>query len=103
MNDDTTTRLASTRRLIAELVAGELGLGDLDTLTDADRTVVERQTDKTVEGCGDDATEPADCSEANIKLRRLLSEYHALKQLRTDNANVILAEQGEVFSQDDDA
>lgn len=103
MNDETITQLASTRRAIAELIASELGLRDLDTLTTADRTVVERQTDETIEGCGDDATEPADCSEANIKLRRLLSEYHALKQLRADSANVILAEQGEVFSQDDDA
>ena len=56
------------------------------------RAAVERQTDETIEGCGDDATEPADCIEANLKLRRLLAEHHALKQIRADSANVALAE-----------
>lgn len=91
------------RREIAELIALELGFGDLDALAPADRAAVERQTDETIAGCGLDSAEPADCEEANLRLRGLLKELHALQVLRSDEADARLAEEGEVFAREDDA
>lgn len=82
------------RREIAELIALELGLGDLDALGPADRAAVERQTDETIAGCGLDSPEPADCEEANLRLRTLLKELHDLQVLRSDAADARLAEEG---------
>ena len=63
-------------------VALELGLGDLAALGPADRAMVDRQTDETIEGCSADTDEPADCSDADRTMRRLLSEHRALEELR---------------------
>jgi len=95
--------LEAKREEIAALIAAELGLGDLEGLKAADRAVVDLQTAETIDGCGEDADAPADCEEANLRLRQLLREYSALKELRTDEADVRLAEEGEVFSREDDA
>ena len=95
--------LDDKREEIAALIADELGLGAPDTLSPSDRTVVDRQTAETIEGCDADAAEPADCSEATLRLRTLLREYRRLEELRTDELNVRLAEEGEVFSREDDA
>ncbi|MCJ2033665.1 hypothetical protein [Methylobacterium sp. J-068] len=103
------SELEAKRREIAELIALELGFGDLDGLSAADRAAVDRQTAETIEGCapgeaGSDGTEPAaDCSEANIRLRGLLRQFRALQVLRSDEADARLAEEGEVFGREDDA
>ena len=70
--------LAAKRKEIAAHVALELGLGDLAGLSAADRTMVEQQTTETIEGCSADIDEPADCSDADRTMRRLLSEHRAL-------------------------
>lgn len=95
--------LETKREEIAALIAAELGLGDLEGLKAADRAVVDLQTAETIEGCGDRADAPADCEEANLRLRQLLREYSALEELRMDEADVRLAEEGEVFGREDDA
>ena len=99
----TVLALAAKRTEIATHVALELGLGDLKGLGPADRAIVDQQTDETIEGCTADADEPADCSDADRTMRRLLAEHRALEEMRTDEANVRLAEEGEVFSREDDA
>ncbi|MHC2016234.1 hypothetical protein [Methylobacterium sp. CM6247] len=95
--------LAAKREEIAAHVASELGLGDLEGLSAADRTVVDQQTEETIKGCAPNADEPSDCSDADRTMRRLLSEHRALEELSTDEANARLAEEGEVFGRDDDA
>lgn len=70
--------LAAKRKEIAAHVAQELGLGDLAGLSPTDRAMVEQQTDETIEGCGTDTDEPADCSDADRTMRRLLAEHRAL-------------------------
>lgn len=99
----TVLALAAKRMEIATHVALELGLGDLSGLSRADRDVMDQQTDETIEGCSAGTDEPADCSEADRTMRRLISEHRALEEMRTDEANVRLAEEGEVFSREDDA
>lgn len=95
--------LAAKRKEIATHVALELGLGDLAGLSSADRAMVDQQTDETIEGCSAGTDELADCSDADRTMRRLLSEHRALEEMATDEANVRLAEEGEVFSREDDA
>ncbi|WP_336492033.1 hypothetical protein [Methylobacterium nigriterrae] len=95
--------LRAKREEIAAHVAHELGLGDLAMLSPADRATVDQQTDETIEGCSHDAAEPVECSDADRTMRRLLSEHRALKELKADEANVRLAEEGEVFAPEDDA
>ncbi|MCK2054271.1 hypothetical protein [Methylobacterium sp. 37f] len=103
------SEIEDKRHEIAELIALELGFGDLDAASAADRAVIERQTDETIAGCAADSQEPADCTEANIRLRGLLHQYRALQilrddqVLRSDEADARLAEEGEVFSREDDA
>jgi hypothetical protein len=72
--------LAAKRKGIAAHVALELGLGDLAGLSAADRAMVEQQTSETIEGCGTDTDEPADCSDADRTMRRLLAEHRALAE-----------------------
>ena len=95
--------IAEKRREIAELIALELGFGDLETLSATERAAVDRQTQETIAGCEADSSEPADCTEANIRLRGLLQQYRALQVLRSDEADARLAEEGEVFGREDDA
>lgn len=91
------------REEIAAHVARELGFGGLDGLSPADRAAVDQQTAETIEGCDPTVPIPADCSGADREMQRLLREYHAAQQLRADNSNVRLAEEGEVFAPEDDA
>lgn len=91
------------REEIAAHVARELGFGGLNRLSPADRAAVDQQTAEAIEGCDPSVPIPADCSDADREMRRLLSEYHAPQQLRSDNSNVRLAEEGEVFAPEDDA
>ncbi|KQP52228.1 hypothetical protein ASF41_23375 [Methylobacterium sp. Leaf111] len=70
--------LRAKREEIAAHVALELGLGDLKSLSAADRATVEQQTAETIEGCGMDAEGASDCSDADRTMRRLLSEHRAL-------------------------
>lgn len=72
--------LAAKRIEIAAHVAVELGLGDLAGLNAADRAMVEQQTDETIEGCSTDTDVPADCSDADRRMWRLLSEHRALSE-----------------------
>ena len=95
--------LAAKREEIAALIARELGLGELGSLDPAERETVERRTDETIAGCGEPGTGAGDHAQASAGLQRLLVEYRGLKTLRADEGNVVLAEQGEVFSPEDDA
>lgn len=70
--------LAAKRKEIAAHVALELGLGNLESLSAADHAMVEEQTTETIEGCNTDGDEPADCSDADRTMRRLLAEHRAL-------------------------
>lgn len=97
------SEIAEKRREIAELIALELGFGDLETLSATERAAVDRQTQETIAGCEADSPEPADCAEANIRLRGLLQQYRALQILRSDEADARLADEGEVFGREDDA
>ncbi|KQP50986.1 hypothetical protein ASF34_19530 [Methylobacterium sp. Leaf106] len=97
------SKLDEKREEIAALIASELGLGDPAGLSEADRAAVDRQTSETIEGCALETDEPADCEEAGTPLRRRLREYRALLELRTDEADARLAEEGEVFGREDDA
>jgi len=72
--------LAAKRKEIAAHVAHELGLGNLASLSAADRAMVEQQTTETIEGCGTDTDEPSDCSDADRTMRRLLKEHRALME-----------------------
>lgn len=83
--------LVAKRKEIAAHVARELGLGDLADLSAPDRDMVEQQTTETIEGCSTDTDEPADCSDADRTMRRLLAEHRAL------------AEEGGVSNPKDDA
>ncbi|MGT2486180.1 hypothetical protein [Methylobacterium oryzae] len=91
------------REEIAAHVARDLGLGALAGLSPEERAAVDQQTAETIEGCDPALPEPADCSDADRTMRRLLSEHHALSELRADEANELLAERGEVFAPEDDA
>ena len=95
--------LHAKREEIAAHVARELGLGDLDGLNRDERAVVDQQTAETIKGCDPASPEPADCSNTDRTIRRLLSEHRALSELRADEDNVRLAEQGEVFAPENDA
>ena len=92
--------LDAKREEIAAVIAKDLGLGDLDTLEAGDRAAVDRQTAETIAAWDD---ERADGTDAHVTLAPLLAEYRALQQTRTDEANARLAEEGEVFSPEDDA
>jgi hypothetical protein len=76
----TVLALAAKRKEIAAHVALELGLGELASLSAADRAMVEQQTTETIEGCGIDTDEPSDCSDADRTMRRLLTEHRALME-----------------------
>lgn len=95
--------LHAKREEIAAHVARDLGLGDLAGLSQEERAAVDRQTAETIEGCDPASSEPADCSDADRTMRRLLSEHRALSELRADADNTRLAEEGEVFAPEDDA
>ncbi|MBY0254932.1 MAG: hypothetical protein K2X54_26690 [Methylobacterium organophilum] len=95
--------LHAKREEIAAHVARDLGLGDLAGLSREERAAVDRQTAETIEGCDPASSEPADCSDADRTMRRLLSEHRALSELRVDADNTRLAEEGEVFAPEDDA
>jgi hypothetical protein len=95
--------LHAKREEIAAHVARDLGLGDLAGLSREERAAVDQQTAETIEGCDPASPESADCSDADRTMRRLLSEHHALRDLRTGEDNVRLAEEGEVFAPEDDA
>jgi len=95
--------LNAKREEIAAHVARDLGLGDLAGLSREERAAVDRQTAETIEGCDPASSEPADCSEADRAMRRLLSEHRALSDMRADEDNVDLVEEGEVFAPEDDA
>jgi hypothetical protein len=95
--------LHAKREEIAAHVARDLGLGDLAGLSQEARAAVDQQTTETIEGCDPASPEPADCSEADRTMRRLLSEHRALSELRADEDNARLAEEGEVFAPEDDA
>ncbi len=99
----TVLALATKRDEISAHVAREMGLGDLDGLSPADRAIVEQHTSETIEGCSGGLGEQSDCSDADRTMRRLLSEHRALEEITTDEANTRLAEEGEVFSREDDA
>jgi hypothetical protein len=95
--------LHAKREEIAAHVALELGLGDLAGLSREDRAAVDQQTDETIEGCTAGTAEPADCSDADRTMRRLLSEHRALRDQQTDKENVRLAKESEVSAPKDDA
>ncbi|MFC5554772.1 hypothetical protein [Methylobacterium iners] len=101
--DAAMAELDAKREEIAGLIAQELGLGDLSSLNPSERATVDQQTAETIEGCGDDAAEPADCTEATLRLRQVLKEYRDLETLRSDELDARLAEEGEVFAREDDA
>lgn len=101
MPKDLISKLAGTRAEIAALIATELGLGDPTTWNAADREAVERQTTETIEGCAIDAA--SDCEEAGSQLQQRLRDHRALLELRSDEADARLAEEGEVFGREDDA
>ena len=103
VSDSPMSDLDAKRGEIAELIAAELGFGDLEGLSAGDRAVVDLQTTDTIEGCSENADAAADCEEANLRLRQLLREYGALQQLRMDEADARLAEEGEVFGRENDA
>lgn len=71
--------LQAKREEIAAHVAHDLGLGQLAGLSAADRATVDQQTAETIEGCGADTATPADCSEADRTMQRLLAEHRALE------------------------
>ena len=91
------------REEIAAHVARELGFEGLAGLSPADRAAVDQQTAEAIEGCDPTLPIPADCSDADREMQRLLREYHASQELKADNSNVRLAEEGEVFAPVDDA
>jgi hypothetical protein len=95
--------LHAKREEIAAHVARDLGLGNLAGLSREERAAVDQQTAETIEGCDPASPEPADCSDADRTMRRLLSEHRALSELRADENNARLAEGGEVFAPEDDA
>ncbi|MHB2210902.1 hypothetical protein [Methylobacterium sp. CM6257] len=95
--------LHAKREEIAAHIARDLGLGDLAGLSREERAAVDQQTTETIEGCDPASPEPADCSDADRTMRRLLSEHHALSELRADEGNARLTEEGEVFAPEDDA
>ncbi|WP_245516434.1 hypothetical protein [Methylobacterium segetis] len=79
--------LRAKREEIAAHVAQELGLGDLGELSREDRAAVDRQTNETIEACTADSPEPADCSDADRTMRRLLAEHRALQEQRANEDN----------------
>ncbi|WP_227439558.1 hypothetical protein [Methylobacterium sp. W2] len=97
------SKLVEKREEIAALIAAELGLGDPAGLSEADRAALDRQTSEAIERGALETDEPADGTEAGTQLRQRLQEYRALRELRTDEADARLAEQGEVFGREDDA
>ncbi|TXN03074.1 hypothetical protein FV222_08870 [Methylobacterium sp. WL103] len=95
--------LDAKRDEIAAHIARDLGFDGLAGLNPSDRAAVDQQTAETIEGCDPASPEPVDCSDADRVMRRLLAEYRGLQQIRTDEGNVRLAEEGEVFAPEDDA
>ena len=94
--------LRAKREEIAAHIARDLGLGDLAGLSREERAAVDQQTTETIEACDPASPEPADCSETDRSMRQLLSEHRALSELRADEDNARLAEEGEVFAPDND-
>lgn len=95
--------LDAKRTEIAALVAMELGLGDLALLSATDRAAIDQQTEETIASYGEGGVAGSHADEANLKLRQLLHDYRALEELRVDENDVRLAEEGEVFGREDDA
>ena len=91
--------LNATRERLAALVADNLGLGPLASLDAGQRAIVDRK----MEALADEATsdEPADPTPSH--LREAVQAYRKARRLRADEANVRLAERGEVFAPEDDA
>jgi hypothetical protein len=87
--------LRAKREEIAEHVARDLGLGDLAGLSREERAAVDKQTAETIEGCDPASPEPADCSDADRTMRRLLSEHRALKDLGNGESNARSAEESD--------
>ena len=95
--------LEAKREEIAALIAKDLGLGDLAALQPEERVRIDSETARVIEAQGPAITDDGDPVLANVKLRRLLSEYRDLAALKADERDTRLAEQGEVFSREDDA
>ncbi|TXM70122.1 hypothetical protein FV226_17445 [Methylobacterium sp. WL12] len=102
-SDLATSDLDAKREEIAAHFARGLGFDGLAGLSPSDRARVDRRTAEAIDGCDPASPEPVDGSGADDGMRRLLAEYRGLLQLRTDAANVRLAEAGEVFAPEDDA
>lgn len=81
--------LAAKRKEITAHVSQELGLRDPARLGAADQAMVEQQTTETIEGCGMDTDEPADYSDADRTVRRLLSEHRALTDEAKDDRRLM--------------
>lgn len=92
---DTARTAEGKRAEIAARIAQEFGLSDPAGLPDEDRARVETATAAALEA---EAVPPA-----SPELQRLIAEYRALKELRADEGNARLAEEGEVFAPEDDA
>lgn len=91
------------REEIAAQIARALGFGGLASLSPSDRATVDQRTSVAIEGYDPASPMAADGADADRELRRLLAEYRGLQQIRADQDNVRLAEEGEVFAPEDDA
>ncbi|WP_232628240.1 hypothetical protein [Methylobacterium sp. Leaf118] len=88
------------RERLATLVAERQGLGALASLDAGRRAAVERE----VEALVDDGADHGD-ADASVPapIREAIEAYREARRLRADEANVRLAERGEVFAPEDDA
>lgn len=85
------------REAIAALIARDLGLAELGSLSAAEREEVDRQTDWAIEAWRDEG------GETDSPLARRLRDHAAQQTLRADEADARLAAEGEVFAREDDA
>ncbi len=97
------TPLDAKREEIAALIALDLGFGDLAHMRPDERAQVEAETANAIESHHAGIADDTDPHLANVKLRKLLSAYADLAALSTDERDVRLAEEGDVFSREDDA
>ena len=74
------------REEITAHIAGELGFTGIEGLSLADRAIIELQTMETIEACDPTSPKPADCSDADRQMRKLLAEYHALQRQQGGDA-----------------